>query len=161
MLRVFFSKTLNMLNPEKVVPEISRLLRYRQRPRQAQQYCGQQRQRPPAQQFREAALPHHPRHNRQHRNRERQEAFGHKPHGAGRTQQQIAGEALPECACLNRVPEAAHRSRQPQQQNRVQHRISADSVNQQRGQKNGAGQQGDVAAGKHPASQPENQQAAA
>ncbi|MNE29330.1 hypothetical protein D3C80_1228060 [compost metagenome] len=68
MLRVIFCKTLNVLNPEEIVPERRFRFRNRQRPRQRNQRGADNRQRPKQQHLFPAFLRDHPRQDAQHRN---------------------------------------------------------------------------------------------
>ncbi len=160
VLGISVGETLDMLHPEEVVPEIPLLPRDRQRPGGANHHRCRDGQHSPAQQFAEATLPDGPGRDRQHRHRQRQKALGHKAHGAGDAEQQIAAQPLPRAARLGRQPVAAHRRHQPQQQNGIEHRVGADAVYQQRGKKNHAAAERNGAAGEHPHAEPVEQQRA-
>ena len=142
MLGVALGKTLNMFNPEEVTPEIRLPMRNRQRPRQDNQHAAQDREPAKNQHLFPALLGDRPRQHANHRYRQRQEAFGHHPHPAGQPKQHIATRFSGHGLGLRGQPEAAHRRHQPQGDDRIQHRIRADTVHQEQGQEDKAGENG-------------------
>ena len=109
MLGVALRKTLDMLHPEEVTPEIRFTLGDRQPPGQDDKHAAQDRQPAKNKHLFPAFLRNHPRQHAYHRNRQRQEAFSHDAHAAGQTQQNVAprfsGHGFRPCG----QPEAAHR----------------------------------------------------
>ncbi len=90
MLRVALGKTLNMLDPEEVAPEIRLAVRNGQPPGQNNQHAAQDREPAKNQHLFPALLGNHPRQHADNRYRQRQKAFGHHPHATGQPKQHIA-----------------------------------------------------------------------
>ena len=134
MLGIFFRETLDMFNPEEVAPEVRLSFGDGQPPRQNHQRADAHRQPAVSQHFTPAFTRNDPWQHSNHRHRQREEAFGHHPHPAGHAQQDVAEDFTAVALSLRRTPEAAHCQRQPHGNHRVEHRIGADTVDQQRGQ---------------------------
>ncbi len=158
MLRVALGKTLNMLNPEEIAPEIRLTVRDGQPPGQHDKHAAQDRKPAKNQHLFPALLGDDPRQHADHRYRQRQKAFGHHPHAAGQPKQHIAPRFSGNGLGLWRQPEAAHRRHQPQGNNGVQHRIGADAIHQEQGQEDKAGENGRPLIPPEPPGHPDNQQ---
>ena len=140
VLGIFLGKALNMLHPEEIAPEVRFAFGDSQAPGQHRQDTDPHRQPAVGQHFTPALLGNHPRQNPDNRHRQRQEAFGHHPHSTGRPQQRVADDFTVSGLRLSGAPETAHRQRHPQGDHRVQHRIGANTVDQQCGQEDHGGQ---------------------
>ncbi|CAB5569826.1 Uncharacterised protein [Citrobacter youngae] len=85
MLGIILRKTLNMLNPEKVVPEVGFALRNRQSPRQDNGNTADNRQQAVNKDLFPALLHENPWQHAEDRDSEREKAFGHHAHAAGKS----------------------------------------------------------------------------
>ncbi|MNV30160.1 hypothetical protein D3C71_1214190 [compost metagenome] len=130
----------------------------RQRPRQDDQHAAQHRQPAEQQHLFPAFLHDDPRQYGDDRYRQCQKSFGHDAHATGQPQQQVAADFARTGVRLRGNPEAAHSGDQPEGDHRVQHGVSANTIDQQQGEENHArGQRYAFIAPDLPG-QPDNQQ---
>ena len=157
VLGVALGKTLNVFNPEEVAPEIGFTLGNRQPPGQDNKHAAQDRKPAKNQHLFPALLGNYPRQDAKDRHHQGEKAFGHHPHTAGQPQHDVAPRFASQGLRLRGQPETAHRRRQPQGDDGVEHGIGANAIDQKQRQEDKAGEQGNAFIAPELPGHPDNQ----